>query len=282
MKKYKEFLITAEPFNADVLSGILWELDITGLNEDADCLHVFTDAISDLNKEAINNQLKKLEAEGLLETFDVEESELEEKNWNEEWEKSLNIIRVTDRIVVRPSSRSYKKKKNEIVITIDPKMSFGTGEHQTTRLVIQLLEKYIEPGMKILDVGTGTGILTIASVKLGAVKAIGVDIDEWCYENAKENCHINKVNSKVEIRLGNISIIPETDFDLILANIQKNILLEFSDNFFKKLRTGGAVLLSGLLKEDEVDIFSDYTQKGFRHNETVQMDEWIAMSFGKS
>lgn len=281
MKQFKDFLITADPFNADLLSSILWELEITGISEDADCLHVYADAVSDLNQGLIEGQLSKLQTEGLLQSFSVQESVIEDINWNENWEKSLNIIRVTDKIVIKPSSKEYKNNKNEIIITIDPKMSFGTGEHQTTKLVIQLLAMYIKPGMKILDAGTGTGILAIAAVKLGAAKAIGFDIDEWCFENAIENCFVNNVSDKVWIRRGDISVVPENDFDMILANIQKNILLELCGKFFEILRQGGSVLLSGLLKEDEGDILTEYALRGLRHKETLQMDEWIAMRFFK-
>ncbi len=111
MKKYKEFLITAEPFNAELLSSILWELDITGINEDVNCLRVFADMESSLKTESINLQLAKLQSENLLRDFRVEESVLEEKNWNEEWEKSLNVIQVSDRIVIKPSSKSYDKER---------------------------------------------------------------------------------------------------------------------------------------------------------------------------
>lgn len=282
MKKYKEFLITAEPFNPELLSSILWELDITGINEDVNCLRVFADIESNLKTEMINLQLAKLQSENLLRDFRVEESILEEKNWNEEWEKSLNVIQVSDRVVIKPSSRNYDKKDNEIVITIDPKMSFGTGEHQTTKLVVRLLEKYVKKGMKVLDAGTGTGILSIAAVKLGAAGAIAFDIDEWCYENAKENTALNSVSGDIDIRIGDIGIVPEKDFDLILANIQKNILLELSGEFSGKLKQNGIILLSGLLWDDEEDIRNEFSSKGFSHVETIRMDDWIALSLIKS
>lgn len=282
MRKYKEFLITAEPFNADLLSSILWELEITGINEDVNCLRVYAYPESNLNQDKISLQLKKLQQEGLIRNFNVEESIFEERNWNEEWEKSLNVIRVTEKIIIRPSFREYTAKDGEIIITIDPKMSFGTGEHQTTKLIIQMLEKYNLTGMKILDAGTGTGILSVAAVKLGAERVIGFDIDEWCYENALENCTINNCSGQVEIRIGDINIVPESDFDMILANIQKNILLELSGAFINKLRSKGLILLSGLLQQDEEDIIKDYSSKGFRHLETSHMDEWIAISFEKN
>ncbi len=282
MKKYKEFLITAEPFNAELLSGTLWELDITGINEDVNCLRVFADIASNLKTETVISQLEKLKSESLLRDFKVEESIFEEKNWNEEWEKSLNVIHVSDKIVIKPSSKSYEKKNDEIIITIDPKMSFGTGEHQTTKLVIRLLEKYVTNGMRILDAGTGTGILSIAAVKLGAAGALAFDTDEWCYENAKENTGMNDVSDEIEVRIGDISIVPEKDFDMILANIQKNILLELSGEFSGRLKQKGIILLSGLLADDEDEILNEYTSKGFTHLETIRMDDWVALGLFKS
>jgi ribosomal protein L11 methyltransferase len=281
MKKYKEFLITAEPFNTELLSSILWELDITGINEDVNCLRVFAESESKLGTTEIINQLKKLESENLLRDFRVELSVHEEKNWNEEWEKSLSIIHASDNIVIKPSSKNYEKKENETVIIIDPKMSFGTGEHQTTKLMIQLIEKFMKPGMKVLDAGTGTGILAITSALAGASKVIAFDNDEWCYENSQENCLLNKVADKIEIRIGEIAEIPEEDFDLILANIQKNILIELVEPFSAKLKTDGIILLSGLLADDENAIIEIYEHEKFQFVEIVRMDEWIACSFRK-
>jgi ribosomal protein L11 methyltransferase len=282
MKKYKEFLITAEPFNPELLSSILWELEITGINEDVNCLRVFAEMESSLTTDIIHLQLAKLQSEKLLREFRVEVSILEEKNWNEEWEKSLNVIQASDRIVIKPSSKNYESKNNEIVITIDPKMSFGTGEHQTTKLVIRLLEKYAQKGIKVLDAGTGTGILSIAAVKLGASDVIAFDIDDWCYENAKENSELNNVTDKIDIRIGDINLIRERDFDMILANIQKNILLELSEEFAGRLKQKGIILLSGLLWDDEGDILEEYASNGFTHLETIRMDDWIALSLIKS
>jgi len=282
MKTYKEFIITADPFNVDILSSLLWELDITGINEEENCLKVFTDPENPVTIDEIILQLKKLQSENLITNFNISESIVEEKNWNEEWEKSLNVIHITDRIVIKPSFKPYEKQKNEIVITIDPKMSFGTGEHATTKLIVRLLEKNIISGMKILDVGTGTGILAILSICLGASAVVGFDNDEWCYENAVENSELNNVADKVQIIFGEINNIADSDFDMILANIQKNILLDLADEFKKRLKTGWVLLLSGLLNEDEEGIRNNYSGSGFRFIESIHLDEWLASSFQRT
>ncbi|MDZ7624568.1 MAG: 50S ribosomal protein L11 methyltransferase [Ignavibacteriaceae bacterium] len=182
-----------------------------------------------LPKKQIAEAMNKLNNDKLIESFRIEKEILEDKNWNEIWEKSREVIRVSDRIVIKPTFKEYSAKPDEIVLTIDPKMSFGTGEHQTTKLILRLLEKYVTKGMKVLDVGSGTGILAIASVKLGASKAVAVDFDEICLENCKENSLLNEVSDSVEIITGEIDDVKEKDFDLILANIQKNVLLDIAD-----------------------------------------------------
>ncbi|MEO8399015.1 MAG: 50S ribosomal protein L11 methyltransferase, partial [Ignavibacteriaceae bacterium] len=175
MKHYKEFIITAKPFAPDIISGILWDLNISGITEEENLLRVFADGKSDVNDLEIVFALQQLVENKMLIEFKVEEHLLKNKNWNEEWEKGINIIKVSDRIIIKPTFKKYKEKKGEIVITIDPKMSFGTGEHPTTRLVLLQLEKIIKKGEKVLDVGTGTGLLAIASIKLGADYAIAID-----------------------------------------------------------------------------------------------------------
>ena len=157
------------------------------------------------------------------------------------------MIVVSDTLVIKPSFKEYSAKPNQIVITIDPKMSFGTGEHESTKLSLLFLEKYVKNGMKILDVGTGTAVLAIASVKLGASKVIAIDNDEWCYENSIENCEVNEVREKVDIRLCEIKDVAEKDFDLIVANIQRDILLEIKNEIRERIRKNGIVILSGLL-----------------------------------
>ncbi|MHB9012498.1 MAG: 50S ribosomal protein L11 methyltransferase [Ignavibacteriaceae bacterium] len=277
MKYYKEFVVSSEPFIPEIISSVLWQLEITGVSEEVNCIKVFAEGSSTLSSEDLSNELEKLVAQKVLLNYIVEENLIEDKNWNEEWEKSLNIIKVSDRIVVKPTFREYSKAAGEIVINIVPKMSFGTGEHQTTKLVIQLLEKYLEPGARLLDVGSGTGILSIVAVKLGAKSAVAVDNDEWCFENGNENCALNGVEEKIKIVLGEIKDIHENDFDLIAANIQKNILILIAGEIKLKMNKKGMVILSGLLMNDEEDIVQVYKKFGFELVEKKQMDEWISL-----
>jgi len=279
LKNYKVFTITSEPFLPDILSSLMWELEISGLTEEADSIKVFSGSGNAVNETKISDLLEKLVAEKLIKSFSINKEILEDKNWNELWEKGREIIRATKRIIIKPTFKNYSPRENEIVLTIDPKMSFGTGEHQTTKLVLSLLEKYIKPGNKVLDVGSGTGILAIASVKLGAVSAIALDSDETCFDNCIENCSLNNVTDYVKTVTGEIVSIEENNFDLTLANIQKNVLLEIADKIKLKTVAGALVILSGLLAEDEKYIVSHYTKIGFQKTDFAIMDEWLALVF---
>lgn len=280
MKSYREFIITTEPFNAEILSSILWELNIDGINEEVNCLKVFAQDES-VTTDAIESELNLLKENKLLREFSVQENFIVEKNWNEEWEKSREVVYVTEKIVIKPTFKDYEPKSGEIVLTLDPKMSFGTGDHQTTKICLKFIEKYIKPGMKVLDAGSGTAILGIAAAKLDAGKVIAFDIDDWCYENGIENTQLNNVVDKVEIKKCELKDIEENNFDLIIANIQKNILLELAKGFKSRINSGGILILSGLLEMDKDAIVSKYSEVGFIEIDYLKMDDWIGIVFNK-
>lgn len=280
MRRYHEITIKTEPFNPELLSGLLWELNPLGIVELDDSLIVSFDADDGIVAN-VKTYLQHLTDEKIIDFFSFASEICEEKNWNEEWEKNLKVIKVTDKIVIKPSFRDYSPAPNEIVITIDPKMSFGTGEHQTTKLMLSMCEKYIEQKSKVIDVGTGTGVLAIAAVLLGADSALGIDNDEWCYENALENIAQNKVQSKVKFRLAEIENIAKSDFDILLANIQKDVLLAIADKLAAKITRGGKIILSGLLFTDETDIVDCYTKLNLALIDMLRLDEWISLVFTK-
>lgn len=280
MKNYNQFNISATPFNVDLLSGALWNLDILGLNEYDNYLSIFVYEDSDISKPIIEKTLQKLVDESLLESYAITEEHVENQNWNAEWESRINVIEVSERIVIKPSFREYKESKNQIVITIDPKMSFGTGEHETTKIMLKLVDKYIERGLKVLDVGSGTSVLGIAASKLGAENVVSVDNDEWCYINGLENVEKNSV-SNVSVVHGTIEDINESDFDIVLANINKNVLIEIKEKLWRKVKPSGLLLLSGLLDIDREDIERQFTPLGLTALESLQLENWIGIVFKK-
>lgn len=281
MKKlYKEFLITSEPLNAEILSAVLWELNIDGISEEINCIKVFTHD-NNITEESIKNLLDELRKNNLIHNYEIQENILYEKNWNEEWEKSREVLHVTDRIVIKPTFKEYSPEENELIITLDPKMSFGTGDHPTTKICIYFLEKYIKQDSKVLDVGSGTAILSIVAAKLGASKVIAFDIDEWSLLNGAENIRLNKVENIVDIRMCELKDIVESEFDLIVANIQRNVLTELADELNNKLKSDGIIILSGLLESDRQVINEKYSSLGMKEIDLLQIDEWIGAVFRK-
>ena len=281
MKNYKKYIVRVIPHNVDFITGILWDLDLAGITEYDDFLEVFAAVNSEVTKERIDELLSNLKKQNAIEVYNITEEEVENRNWNEEWEKNLNIIHVTDKIVIKPSFREYNAQEGQVVLQINPKMSFGTGEHETTKLVLKMMEKHTTTG-KALDVGTGTGVLAIASVKLGAEEAIGIDNDEWCLINGKENVKLNNLDDTVSIRLTEIGGVMESDFDLVLANINRNILLDIAGDIELKTKKAGKLILSGLLAQDENLIVEKYSKNGFTLIEKAEMNEWISLVMQKA
>lgn len=205
-----------------------------------------------------------------------------DQNWNSTWERSIGIVEATHRIIIKPSWKKLRARdKDKIVIQIDPKMSFGTGHHETTRLSLVLLEKYVHPGMAVLDVGTGTGILAIAAAKLGASAALGIDIDEWSVINAKENIRRNRQLKKVKVVLGGIAKIPKRKFDLLIANIDLPTITETFSHLVKKVRPGGFIILSGLLTTDLTAALHILQSRSTTPMEIISENEWVALALIK-
>lgn len=278
-KVYQEITIKAFPFNPEILTGIVMLFDFLGIEERENELICYFNNFSENDLITLNQLLNNLKKESLIERFEIYQSTIEQRNWNEEWEKSIHPIKVSDRIVIKPSFREYEKKDDEIVITIDPKMSFGTGYHQSTRIMIRLIERYIQNGFKVLDVGTGTGILSIVALKLGASKVYACDIDENVQENFYENLALNGISENCFFTAGTIKKITEKDFDLVLANIQRNILIDIARDIAERTKKGGLVILAGLLVEDQDEISKIYRSFNLKFIETEIEDEWIGIVF---
>lgn len=177
------------------------------------------------------------------------EDKIEKQNWNKEWEKNVEPVIVDDQILVRAEFHQIDKKfPYEIIIT--PKMSFGTGHHQTTYLMLKNQVKVDHHGKRVMDAGCGTAVLSIMASKLGAKKVDAFDIDEWSVLNGKENAEINLCHN-IDIRQGKISDLRfESKFDVILANINRNILLSEMKNYSDELLANGHLLLSGFYEAD--------------------------------
>jgi ribosomal protein L11 methyltransferase len=216
----------------------------------------------------------------------IQIEEVQEQNWNESWERTIQPQRIGS-FYVKPTWSRQQPGKDDILLEIDPKMAFGTGYHATTRLMLNSIQKMALHGRSILDAGTGTGILAIAAVKLGAGKALGFDTDIWSKQNAEENILINGVKDKVEIRHGSIKTVhPDEIFDVTLANINRNEILEMLEELVKHTSVGGNITLSGLLAEDYERIDQKAQQYGLElidmEKEADGEDHWIVIRYEKN
>lgn len=281
MKKIIVYTILPDNENFEIISAYLWELEPAGIEEVDSGLRLYFDAEQDPGEETITAALEEIKASGQINDYQVMTQIIENRNWNEEWEKNISVIKVSDDLVIKPTFKEYTPVGNELILTIDPKMSFGTGEHQTTKLMLLALKKYIKGDEKILDAGTGSGILAIGAVKLGAASAIAFDNDDWCYDNGQENCRLNDVSDSVEIRTCELNDIAETDFDLILANIQTNILQKIAEGLSSRTKSNGLLLLSGILSHDVPSLAHQYMGLGFRPIDITYLDEWAMMALKK-
>jgi ribosomal protein L11 methyltransferase len=201
---------------------------------------------------------------------------IEKKNWNEEWEKSYEPIIVDDKCLIRASFHSIEKKyPYEIIIT--PKMSFGTGHHQTTYLMIKSQMKFDHQHKRVMDAGCGTAILSVMAAKLGAREVEAFDIDEWSVINGNENIEINQCKN-IHLQQGKITEVNlQGKFDIILANINKNVLLDEIKIYATYLNTQGKLLLSGFYTRDIPDLLKDASQYGFKETARDERETWAAL-----
>lgn len=206
---------------------------------------------------------------------------IEATNWNAEWEKNFEPVFVDDLLCIRaPFHEKNAGVKHEIIIM--PKMSFGTGHHQTTRLMCRELFGTELANKRVLDMGTGTGILAILAKQLGAAETVGIDIDEWSVENAKENCATNGF-ADIILRKGDVDLLKdETSFDIILANINKNILKAQLASYSKIMERGAWLFLSGFFTTDVAELTDVAKANGFDFFKTVHENEWAMMQLKKS
>ncbi len=213
--------------------------------------------------------------------FNVELSHkvFEDKNWNALWESNFEPITVENFCRVRAPFHSPNNQCN-LEIVIEPKMSFGTGHHQTTWLMVRELFSIDLKGKTVLDMGCGTGILAIVAEKLGAAKILAIDIDEWATSNTAENIEANTCK-KIAVELGDVQKIFNKSFDIILANINLNVLLKDMLQYYKHLNNNGLILISGILKTDIETITEAATKVGFETVNVNTRNDWVMIKFVK-
>ena len=210
----------------------------------------------------------------------VSEEEIEDENWNERWEEeSFSPVDIDNKIVIRAAHHPAPADA-VIDIIVKPSMSFGSGHHHTTRMMCRAIHS-LNPSGRVLDVGCGTGVLSIAAIKCGAEHADAVDIDPWSTASAEEAAQLNGIAEQISVLLGTVEVVEGRKYDMVLANINRNIILNDIDRYVEALNDGGKLLLSGFLVEDIADITTAASERGLCPIAQSEEEGWVCLVFKK-
>jgi ribosomal protein L11 methyltransferase len=281
-KEYIEIRLIVPQGLEDQLSSFLTDLGSMGTwhepsGEDVSVIgYLPAESEAGMVREAIVNYLDQLRKLGFQlgeDNFSLQKIEV--KNWAEEWKKSFKPIHITEKIVILPE---WDKTDfpGKIVVRIKPGMAFGTGDHATTQLCIRALGRLVKLGNRIIDVGCGSGILSILSAKLGAAYALGLDIDQDAINNAEENLALNQVKDVVEVRQGTAHAgIPPESFEVAVANINRMEIVESYDKIEPLVKSGGILIFSGILDGEEGYMTDFFKRQKLKDVEIERQEEWV-------
>ena len=241
--------------------------------------------IADENIRSINGELELLKerSAGILPlgTLETSRREIEGDDWIDVWKKHFRPIHIGGRVVVCPEWIPYEPKESEVIVKLDSNMAFGTGEHETTSMCLELLQEYLQEGDTVIDVGCGSGILGISAVKLGAEFAYMTDIDYVAVRSAEHNAALNGVADKVRIALSDLLENAEVRGEVMTANITADILCRLSESIPKNLKEGGTLILSGIIESKLEQVIAAYECIGLKLEKRLHKGEWFALAFRK-
>ena len=268
--------ITTEDYQQDLLINALGEIGFDTFEEVELGFKAYIPA-GDFNEELLHEILLPYRD---LFTFNYEVTLIPQKNWNEVWESNFEPISIGDQVFVRATFHGQRPEfKYEIVI--DPKMAFGTGHHQTTAMMLQLMLENDFAGKEVLDMGCGTGILAIMAAKLDAARIVAIDYDPICYDSTIENAQLNHIDN-ITALCGSKEAIPNEQYDIILANINRNILIDQMPRYAEALKPDGEIYFSGFYETPDLDIITDEARKyGLKYIIHKKDKEWVAAKFIK-
>ncbi|MBO4493528.1 MAG: 50S ribosomal protein L11 methyltransferase [Ruminococcus sp.] len=265
--------------------------DLMGLSECETCITVYIPTNGQgaemlVAIKSMLSELKALDAEGVYGRLEAEMTSIREEDWANNWKQYFKPFKVGEKLVIKPSWEEYDNSDGRIILEIDPASSFGTGKHHTTRLCLEVLEKYLNKGDKLLDMGCGSGILSIGAMLLGADSAVAVDIEENAAVTAKENAIKNHISTdKYRTYFGNIltdeKLADEIDdkYDIIAANIVADVLIAMKDSFRRYLRDGGILIVSGIIEERMDEVIDALISAGFKDPKPEVREGWAAVKF---
>jgi ribosomal protein L11 methyltransferase len=278
-QNYLELNISIPDGYQEIFISELMDLDFDGFEQYDDHIlaYIPSSKFNDVSRETIGMLIASQPVPCRL----ISEKVYQPQNWNENWEKTIEPIEV-GQFYIRPTWKPIDTPDGLILLEIDPKMAFGTGYHETTRCMLRMLPSVITKDCSVLDVGTGTGVLAIAALKLGAASAFGFDVDEWSYDNAMENAFLNGVSDKFEVKEGSFDTVPTGfTYTVVLANVNRNMLLGTSSQITTLVSDGGTLVLSGLLDVDEENILQNEDYSRLHLISRIQENEWICLRFQK-
>jgi len=268
------FLLADTNLN-DIIIALLAELPFTGFEEEENRITTY------IPEEEYNNTIQH-EVELICKEYQLlkQEETIAHQNWNAAWEADYPTVIVADFCGIRADFHSpIPNVEHQIVIT--PKMSFGTGHHATTHMMIEQMRAIDFEQKSVLDFGCGTGVLAILAHKLGATFVEGVDIDEWAYKNTLENIQLNNCAQTINVFQGELSVVPARKYDIILANINRNVLLDTMSAMQNRLKKGGVLLISGFLETDIDQLTKKAKQEGLTVDRTIAREQWRCMKLLK-
>lgn len=277
---YTEIAFTIEPQNQvvnEVLTALCSELGCDSFNDSETGMNAYMPE-TDFNKEALDTMLTTISFD---EKISYVINSIAAKNWNEEWEKNyFQPINVDNRCVIHSTFHTdYPETEYEIII--DPKMAFGTGHHATTSQMVGAILDGDFKGKSVLDMGCGTGVLAMLASMRGASPILAIDIDVWSYDNTLENMRINKIDN-IDVKCGDASLLTEGAFDVVLANINRNILLNDMHAYVARLNADGHLIMSGFYSEDLDMIKDKAAELGLTYEYHKIKDNWTVVSFHKA
>ena len=210
---------------------------------------------------------------------ELEVKELDETDWQSAWKAHFSLMRVGNNLVVKPSWIDYEPKPDDVVIELDPGMAFGTGYHPTTKMCLEALEGLVRPGMKVLDLGTGSGILTIAAARLGAAYVLALDIDPVAVKEARKNFKAGGFRNVVRLARGTVphSLAEGGCFDLAMANISARIVQERAPHLREALKPGGILVASGYVHKQQHEVAEFLVDQGFSLEKAVNSEDWATL-----